>query len=399
MRTFRIAAVAALLGATALAAPAHADVKIGLLGGVSGPIAAMAPAMIDSANLAIKQVNDAGGILDGQQLVGVVGDSACNPQNATDAATKAVNIEGVVAIVGPHCSGAVLAAANSVTIPAGIAIVTPSGTSPEISSLKDNDTVFRTVPSDDYQGRALARTLLERGTKKVAVAYLNNDYGKGLAESFRAEFEAQGGEIAGYAAHEGEKASYRSNLADLASGGADTLVILDYGDGSGLTMLRQALENGFFENFVGADGMKSDAPIKELGAENLETFLASAPVGEQSTALDAFSKAFSDIGGDPSAIFVTTSYDAAFMLALAIEKAGGDKAKVAASLREISNGEGEPILPGEWAKAKELIAAGTAIDYKGAAGEHNFNEAGDVPGAYALFRVSGNGFEVVSEMK
>ena len=399
MRTFRIAAVAALLGATALAAPAHADVKVGLLGGVSGPIAAMAPAMIDSANLAIKQVNDAGGILDGQQLVGVVGDSACNPQNATDAATKAVNIEGVVAIVGPHCSGAVLAAANSVTIPAGIAIVTPSGTSPEISSLKDNDTVFRTVPSDDYQGRALARTLLERGTKKVAVAYLNNDYGKGLAESFRAEFEAQGGEIAGYAAHEGEKASYRSNLADLASGGADTLVILDYGDGSGLTMLRQALENGFFENFVGADGMKSDAPIKELGAENLETFLASAPVGEQSTALDAFSKAFSDIGGDPSAIFVTTSYDAAFMLALAIEKAGGDKAKVAASLREISNGEGEPILPGEWAKAKELIAAGTAIDYKGAAGEHNFNEAGDVPGAYALFRVSGNGFEVVSEMK
>lgn len=399
MRTFRIAAVAALLGATALAAPAHADVKIGLLGGVSGPIAAMAPAMIDSANLAIKQVNEAGGILDGQQLVGVVGDSACNPQNATDAATKAVNIEGVVAIVGPHCSGAVLAAANSVTIPAGIAIVTPSGTSPEISSLKDNDTVFRTVPSDDYQGRALARTLLERGTKKVAVAYLNNDYGKGLAESFRAEFEAQGGEIAGYAAHEGEKASYRSNLADLASGGADTLVILDYGDGSGLTMLRQALENGFFENFVGADGMKSDAPIKELGAENLETFLASAPVGEQSTALDAFSKAFSDIGGDPSAIFVTTSYDAAFMLALAIEKAGGDKAKVAASLREISNGEGEPILPGEWAKAKELIAAGTAIDYKGAAGEHNFNEAGDVPGAYALFRVSGNGFEVVSEMK
>ena len=164
-------------------------------------------------------------------------------------------------------------------------------------------------------------------------------------------------------------------------------------------MLRQALENGFFENFVGADGMKSDAPIKELGAENLETFLASAPVGEQSTSLDAFSKAFSDIGGDPSAIFVTTSYDAAFMLALAIEKAGGDKAKVAASLREISNGEGEPILPGEWAKAKELIAAGKAIDYKGAAGDHNFDEAGDVPGAYALFKVSGNAFEVVSEMK
>ena len=399
MKTLRIAALAALLGATALAAPAHADVKIGLLGGISGPIAAMAPAMIDSANLAISQVNEAGGILDGRKLIGVVGDSACNPQNATDAATKAVNLEGVIAIVGPHCSGAVLAAANSVTIPAGVTIVTPSGTSPEITSLQDNDTVFRTVPSDDYQGRALARTLLERGTNKVAVAYLNNDYGKGLAEAFRAEFEEKGGERAGFAAHEGERASYRSNLADRAAGGADTLVILDYGDGSGLTMLRQALENGFFENFVGGDGMKSDAPIRELGADNLTTFIASAPVGQQSDALEVFNKAFSDIGGDPNAIFVTTSYDATFMLALAIEKAGADKSKVSAALREISNGEGEPILPGEWAKAKELIAAGTAIDYRGAAGEHNFDEAGDVPGAYALFKVSGSTFEVIAEME
>lgn len=399
MKLFQTAIAAALLGATALAAPAHADVKIGLIGGVTGPIAAMAPPMIASAQLAIDQVNANGGILDGQKLIGVVGDSACNPQNGTDAATKAVNIEGVVAIVGPHCSGSVLAVANSVTVPAGIAIITPSGTSPEITSLDDKDTVFRTVPSDDYQGRALARTLLDRGTKKVAVAYLNNDYGKGLAEAFKSEFEANGGEIAGYAAHEGEKASYRSNLAELASGGADTLVILDYGDGSGLTLLRQALENGFFENFVGADGMKSDATFKELGAENLTTFVASSPVGEKSDALEMFSKAFTEAGGDPNAIFVTTSYDAAFLMALAVEKAGGDKTKVAAAMREISNGTGETILPGEWAKAKELIAAGKAIDYKGAAGDHNFDEKGDVPGAYALFKVGANGFEMIGEMK
>lgn len=55
------------------------------------------------------------------------------------------------------------------------------------------------------------------------------------------------------------------------------------------------------------------------------------------------------------------------------------KAKVHEALREVSNGEGEPIRPGEWAKAKELIAAGKAIDYKGAAGDHNFDENGDVP--------------------
>ncbi|MFD1696178.1 ABC transporter substrate-binding protein [Roseibium aestuarii] len=400
MKTKALALVGGLMAATALAAaPAKADVKIGLLGGVSGPIAAMAPAMIDAAQLAFAQVNEQGGILAGEKLVGVVGDSACSPQGGTDAATKAVNIEGVVAVVGPHCSGAVLAAAGSVTVPAGIAMVTPSGTSPEISGLDDKDTVFRTVPSDDYQGRALARTLKEQGYAKVAVAYLNNDYGTGLANAFKAEFEAQGGEVAGFAAHEADKASYRSNLADLSSGGADTLVIFDYGDGTGLTILRQALENGFFEKFVGGDGMKSDALFKELGSDNLTTFVASSPVGEKSDALDVFNEAFKAAGGDPDAIFVNTSYDAAFLLALAVEKAGGDKAGVAAALREVSNGEGEAILPGEWAKAKALIAEGKAIDYKGAAGDHNFDANGDVPGTYALFKIEGDAFTVVSEMK
>src|SRR5690606_8752202 len=253
------AVVGAMLGAVVLAAPAHAqDVKIGLMAAISGPIAALAPPMAAASKLAVAHVNEQGGILKGGKLEAVLGDSACNPQNATDAATKAVNIDRVLAIVGPACSGAVLATANSVAIPAGVLMITPSGTSPEITKLNDKDLVYRTLPSDDYQGRALARTLKARGIDKVAVAYLNNDYGKGLAESFKAEFEANGGTIAGYSGHEDGKASYRSELATLARGGADTLVLFDYGDGTGLSLLRQALENGFFKTFVGADGMKSE---------------------------------------------------------------------------------------------------------------------------------------------
>jgi len=141
--------VGSLLGAAVLASPAHAqNVKIGLLGGISVPVAAMAPSMLDASRLAIAQVNEQGGILNGGKLDVVVGDSACNPQNATDAATKAVNIDRVIATVGPHCSGAVLAAANSVTVPAGVLMVTPSGTSPEITKINDKDLVYRTVPSD-----------------------------------------------------------------------------------------------------------------------------------------------------------------------------------------------------------------------------------------------------------
>lgn len=391
---------AAFVGAAALTALASAEeVKIGLIGGVSGPIAAMAPAMIDSKQLAVSQVNEGGGILDGATLVGVIGDSACNPQGGGDAATKAVNVEGVIAMAGPHCSGATLAAANTVTIPAGVALVSPSATSPAVTALDDKDTVFRTVPSDAYQGAALARTLKAQGYETIAATYLNNDYGKGLAEAFKAEWEANGGELAAFEAHEEGKASYRAELASLASSGADTLAIFAYADGSGLTILKEALENGFFEKFVGGDGMKSNKPIEALGAENLTTFVASSPVGAESEGLAAFNDALTAAGGDKDAIFVTTSYDAAFLLALAIEKAGGDKAKVPAALREVASAPGEPILPGEWAKAKAAIAEGQDIDYKGAAGDHEFDENGDVPGAYALFGVKDGALTVISEMK
>jgi branched-chain amino acid transport system substrate-binding protein len=393
--------VASLLGATVLfAAPAHAqNQKIALLSGISGPIAAMAPAMIEAMKLAITHVNEQGGLGNGGRLEFVIGDDACNPQNATDAATKAVNIDRVIGMVGPACSGAVIAAANSVTIPAGVLMITSSGTSPQITKLNDRDLVFRTVPSDDYQGRALARTLKERGMDKVAVAYVNNDYGKGLADAFKDEFESIGGTIAGFSGHEAGKASYRSDLAQLARGGADTLVIFDYGDGSGLTILRQALENNFFKNYIGADGMKSDAVIRELGADNLKTFFTSAPVGEASASLDAFNEAFAAAGHDPNAIFATTSYDAAFLMALAIEKAGGDRTKLSQALREVATAPGEPIMVGEWAKAKQLIAEGKDIDYKGAAGDHAFDENGDVPGNYAFFQVSGTTYEAIAEMK
>ena len=391
---------AAALTATALLTippvSAQDEVRIGLLFGISGAISAMAPTMVDAARLAISQVNAQGGIGDGKTLVGTLGDSGCNPQNATDAATKAVNIDRAVAIVGPSCSGSVLAAAHSVTVPTGTTIISPSATSPELTRLNDRDRVFRTVPSDGYQGAALARALLERGIETVAVTYIANDYGAGLAESFRSEFEANGGTLAAYQSHDGSKASYRSELSRLARSGADTLMIFDYGDGSGLTILRQSLENGFFEQFVGADGMQSEALIRAIGAENLEGLLISAPIGAGAEALERFSQAFRAENGNPEGIFAATSYDATFLLALALEHADGDRNALPQSLRAVATAPGEPILPGEWEKAKQLIAAGEEIDYKGAAGDHEFDDAGDVPGAYALFKVTGNDFEIIA---
>src|SRR3546814_10644404 len=86
--------------------------------------------MIQASKLAVEHVNAQGGLLGGKKLVAVVGDSACSQQGGTDAAAKVVNVEQVVAMVGPFCSGETLAAANSVTIPAGVVMISPSATSP-----------------------------------------------------------------------------------------------------------------------------------------------------------------------------------------------------------------------------------------------------------------------------
>lgn len=388
------------LGGAIASAPAMAqNVKVAYLVAITGPIAGMAPTMVQSMKFAAEQVNAQGGIGNGGKLDPQVYDSGCNPQLATDAATKAVNVNGVIGIVGPSCSGPVIAVANSVSVPAGVLLITSSGTSPKISTLDDKDLVFRTVPSDDYQGRALARTIRARGIDKVAITYLNNDYGLGLAEAFTDEFKKQGGTVTASRAHEDKKASYRSDLAELAKGGADTLVVFAYGNSSGLTILRQAIENGFFKNFVGADGMRDEGMVKTLGPDNLKTLLVSAPAGATGAGFEKFSKDFKAASGDPNGTFAATSYDAAFLMALAIEKAGGDKAKLPQALREVATAPGEPILPGEWAKAKKLIAEGKDIDYKGAAGDQEFDAHGDVPGDYVLYKVGGSGFAEIERMK
>jgi len=395
-RTFLAGAMAVLLSLPAQAQ----EVRISLLAGMTGPISAMAPDMVAASRLAFEQVNTQGGLGEANMRIRTtVNDSACNPQNATDAATKAVNIDRAFAIIGPHCSGALLAAVNSVTIPAGVLTISPSATSPQLTTLDDRDLVFRTVPSDAFQGQALARVLIERGTDEVAVAYLNNDYGQGLARAFREKFEALGGTLAGFASHDGGRASYRAELAQLARQGADTLVVFDYGDSSGLTLIRQAIENGFFTHFIGADGMRSDALIRLLGAENLDTLLVSAPIGDTSEAQDRFREASLEAGNNPDGIFASNAYDAAFLLAMAIEHARGEREQLPQSLRNVAGPPGEKIYPGQWEKAKQLIAAGEEVDYVGAAGSMDFDEAGDVPGVYALFEVRDDTFMALIEIE
>ena len=388
--------LATALGAVLLVPSVQAaEIAVGSAAGVTGPIAELVATIVAGRNLAAEQVNAQGGLLKGDTMKMVLGDSACDPKAAVDAGNKLVNIEQVVAIVGPSCSGATNAMVQSVTIPAGVVNVSDSATAPSITDLEDNDLVFRVAPSDAYQGASMAKLAFTRlGYKKVAITYANDDYNAGLAGVFEKSFKALGGTVTASQVHEPNKASYRSEITTLSSGEPDALVLFAYYGGSGITIIRNSLETGAFGKFLAADGMYDKAVVEQIGAKNLlgNLVITQAASDEQSVGYKAFAGPFKAAGHDPAAPYAAHGYDATFLVALAIEKAGAaDRSKISKALREVANPPGEVIHPGEWAKAKKLIAAGKDINYEGATGNVDFDANGDVAGLYSANRPNAAG--------
>ncbi|GGY02959.1 branched-chain amino acid ABC transporter substrate-binding protein [Litchfieldella qijiaojingensis] len=382
------------IAASTFVGAAQADVKIGFLGGFTGGIESLTPPIFDGANLAVTHVNEQGGILDGQKLVIPTGDTTCSDASAaSNAADRMVNSERVTAIVGALCTGATIASANNAAIPGGVVMVSPASTAPAVSELNDNDLVFRTVPSDAFQGEMLAKLLMSKGIEEVAVTYVNNDYGRGLADAFVATYEAEGGTVTENLAHEDNRADYRSELGTMSATGAETLVVLAYADTSGQTILRQAYESGVFTQYVGGDGMVGDSLVEAVGPDVLEGMIATRPGSPDIPGSEIFQNLANEAGIDPSAVFAAQAYDAAFLLAMAIEKNGSDSREgLSQALRDVATAPGEVILPGEWEKAKQLLADGQEVNYEGASGSHEFDENGDVPGVVNEMAVEDGSF-------
>ncbi len=397
MRRFKVALASAIAVATvAAASSAFADdVKIGILMGFTGPLEAMSPPMAAGAEFAASQVNDQGGI-QGGKLVTVRGDDTCaDATSATAAADRLINTEKVTAIVGAMCSGVTIAVANTNAVPAGVVMVSPSATAPAVTDLKDNDLVFRTSPSDAYQGQVLARLLKSKGINDVAVTYVNNDYGKGLDDTFTAAFAAGGGTVSANVAHEEGKADYRAELGTLSASGSLNLVILAYASGSGNTILRQAIESGAFTKYIGGDGMIGDALLTGIDASAVEGFIGTKPGTPDIPGAKIFHDMAAKAGLKPDEIYVPQSYDAMFMLALAVEKNGNKREGLSKALRDVASAPGEVILPGEWEKAKKLIDAGQDVNYEGAGGAYEFDEHGDIPGTIVEMTVASGKFKEV----
>lgn len=386
MRVVRSGVLSGVLGAAALALVmggpvlAQEKAKIGALVPMTGPLQDFGEPTLNAIRLAVKHVNEGGGVLGGTLGV-AVGDTQTAPQAGVDAANTLVSVEGVSGIVGALSSGVTMPVATSVSAVRGVPQISGASTSPAITTLDDKDFLFRTTPHDALQGVVLAQVVKKVGYDNVSVIYVNNDYGDGLQKAFGEAYAKLGGKVAKSLPYEEKKASFRGELAQLAEGNPEALVLIGY-PGDGVPILRQSLEEGYFSKFVFPDGMKAPEIIEQIGAEYLNGSHGTAPESVETESSKIFKQAYeAEYGELPPKPFLDSAYDGAFLLALAIEKAGSREGKaVREALRFVANPPGAKILPGEWKKAKELLAKGEDIDYAGAAGTQDFDDAGDVPG-------------------
>ncbi len=387
--TLTLAVAATALGLAAPALAQDTGATIGFIGGFTGPIESLTPPIFAGAELVVKQVNEQGGILGGELKI-ISADGACDATAAAAAADKLINTDNVTGVVGALCTGETIGAFNGSGKSGGVVFISPASSAPALTTLEDDDLVYRTTPSDALQGVKMADMLIAQGVNDIAITYVNNDYGKGFADALSAAFTAAGGTVAANLAHEEGKADYRAELGNLVA--SQNLVILAYANASGNTILRQAVESGNFTTYVGGDGMVGDDLLTGIDAAAVEGMLATragAPSGE---AVDIYN-GFGGDGFEANATYAPQAYDAAFLMALAIEKNGSaGREGLSAALRDVASAPGEKILPGEWSKAVELIKAGTDIDYEGAGGALDFDEAGDVDGIIVQLAVEGGKF-------
>ena len=375
-----------------------APIVIAWLADYSGPLAEYGLEMGNGAQLAVDHINAAGGLL-GRQVVLVTGDTNTDPTRAVEEARRLVEVEGAVAIAGPVASTTTLPVGESICGPLQVPCVTPAATSPQLSLADDDGFLFRATLSDAAQGPVLAQLAVDQGYQRVGVLYRDDPYGQGLAEAFAASFSGDANLVSYQPV---AQPSYLAELQRAAEDGAEALVVIAFEEAQ--VFIREALEQGLFENFLFVDGSKSQDLIDAIGGEYLNGMpgTAQAP-GPETPSLAAWQDAYiSAYGALPALPFVAESYDAAMVLMLAIEAAGStDGIAIRDALPIVSSPGGEIVIAGEAGVAAGLAALrdGSDIDYEGAATTLNWNEVGDVTSGYiGIWRYADGGIEEVEQI-
>lgn len=306
--------------------PAKADtIKIGSLLTTTGDLGPMGNRMANAARLAIEEINAQGGLL-GKKVQLILENDNCEPAKGLERIKKLIDINGVKVIVGAMISGSSFSAGPYASRK-NVALISPSATAAKLSEQRWTKWFFRTCLRDDLQAKVLADIVMDKGFSRLATIVLDNTYGQGLEIGLVEILKAQGwkGKHVAAVRYDQKKKDYLTQLQQIKDSKPDVIFASTYAD-DGIIVFKQASDLGLDKiPWLGCDGNYGSGLFKEpKSAQFMEkAFLAGTrSAGGLTKAYDTFARAYKDKFGEAPEVYCDTTYDAVWVVAKAIKKAG-----------------------------------------------------------------------------
>lgn len=324
--------------------PAATESKTIKVGGnfeLTGGVATFGQSAANGIKLAFKEINAGGGVL-GKQLEFVVADNKSEPSESTNATTKLITQDKVVAVLGAIASTNTLAAVQVAT-DNKVPLLTPTSTNPKVTfdNGKVRDYVFRSCFIDPFQGTVMASFASKSLKAKTAAIYTDNssDYSKGLTEVFEKSFTEMGGKVVAKEAFLQKDQDFKATLTKLKAANVDVIFIPAYYEEVG-RIVKQARELGINVPLLGTDGWDSPKLVEIASAAPLNnTYFSNhySPEDKDPKVVKFVESYKKEYNQTPDAL-AALGYDAALMLADAIKRAGAaDPAKIKDALVATKN--------------------------------------------------------------
>ena len=327
--------MAALLALTSCGAKETNEIKIGGIFPLSGAVAVYGVECKNGIDLAIEEINAAGGI-NGKNVVLISEDDEGNPDKTVNAYQKLTSKDGAKIIIGSLTSGCTQAITNRAQAQKVVQIA-PAATAPAVTDA--GDYIFRACFIDPFQGRVGGKFSAETlNAKTAAILYdTGNDYSVGLTENFEAAFTQAGGKIVAKEAYTTNDKDFNAQLTKIKSANPDVVYLPDYYNVVAL-IAKQLRAQGIEAPIVGADGW--DGILGNSSAEVLNGFYSNHYATDSTDpAVQAFVKKFNDkYSKDPNS-FAALGYDSVYILKDAIIKAGSDDATAVKEALKATNGD------------------------------------------------------------
>jgi branched-chain amino acid transport system substrate-binding protein len=356
---------------------------VGTILPVTGSLAFLGPPEVVGADLAVADINAAGGI-NGSEVTLLQGDSGDLTTDIANTEVDRLLAAGSSVIIGAAASGVTKTVIDKITT-SGNVMFSPANTSAELTTYADNNLYFRTAPSDILQGKVIADLVVSEGHTNAAILYRQDSWGQGLFDSVSANFVAAGGTVVAAIAYAPDGTNtFDAEVDQVVAAAPDAIIILGFAEsgpmidtlharGAGPTDIATYGSDG---NISGLDGLVSDPAI-------LQGMRGTEPSVDLAT-ITSFTDRLKEAGVEKEFVYGAETYDAVIISALAAAVAGcSNGTLVGAAINDVTRG-GEKCTT--VADCLALIAAGTDIDYDGIGGPYEFTDAGEP--AEASYRIA-----------